>query len=232
MVRFKNALIIFVATLLFIRQPHSNWLSSAGDAFKSVASTAGGIASGAAKEALNIGATSLATGGQVSPGAVAELDFCRRLASIPGGTMSLEYQRRCGNMAMVCQQVRTLNPNATMDPYCATVSGYGKMKTPWNGSISPMIAGVNTTSTPQNTDPAKIGWSVSPPPPFGMTMGSTVPGAGPVGAYGVTASGAEGLGAMIAGNMISRYTSGGSYGYNNNRYGSGNRIYSADEEPE
>lgn len=131
-----TAVCLLIVSLCSYFSTHANWLGAAGDALKSVATTATGVVGGAVTETLNVASTSLATGGVVSPGAVAELDFCRRLASIPGGTMSLEYQRRCGNMAMVCQQVRMTNPNATMDPYCATVSGYGQMVSPW-GALSP-----------------------------------------------------------------------------------------------
>ncbi|UNM06076.1 MAG: hypothetical protein H6925_06455 [Holosporaceae bacterium] len=209
----------------------ANWLNAAGDALKTIATTATDIVAGAATETLNVASTSLATGGAVSPGAVAELDFCRRLASIPGGTMSLEYQRRCGNMAMVCQQVRMTNPNATMDPYCATVSGYGQMVSPWGASVAPMMPGVNTSHNLQNADPSKVGWSIAPPPPFGMTMGMHgAPLGGSMGAYGVP-PGAEGVGPMIADNVIGRFVSGGSLGYNGYS-GGGGRVYSADRPPE
>ena len=234
--RKKTITIIFSLIFSFSGRyaSQASWLSAASNALKSVATTATGVVGGAVNETLHVASTSLATGGAVSPGAVAELDFCRRLASIPGGTMSLEYKRRCGNMAMVCQQVRMTNPNATMDPYCATVSGHGQMVSPWGDSVAPMIAGVNTSQNLQNTDPNKIGWSIAAPPPFGMTMG-TSGGAGSVdssvGAYGVTPMGAAGLGAMIADNLIGGFTSGGSMGYNAYS-GGGGRGYSADRPPE
>ncbi len=230
--KHTTAVFLFTISVCTYFPTHADWLGAAGDALKSVATTATGIVGGAVTETLNVASTSLATGGTVSPGAVAELDFCRRLASIPGGTMSLEYQRRCGNMAMVCQQVRMTNPNATMDPYCATVSGYGQMVSPWGGSVAPMMPGVNTSHNLQNADPSKIGWSITPPPPFGMTMGMHgAPLGESMGAYGVTPSGAEGVGSMIADNVIGRFVSGGSMGYNGYG-GGGGRIYSADMPPE
>jgi hypothetical protein len=221
----KILLTISLSSTFFCLFLNASWLSSAGNALKAVGSTGVNIVSGAAQETLNVAATSLATGGAVSPTAVAQLDYCRRLASIPGGTMSLDYQRRCGNMAVTCQQVRLSNPGATMDPYCATVSGQGQMVGPWGAATSPMMGGMNTTSVPAGTDPAKIGWSVPAPPPYGMTMGAA---AGGYGAYGVTQQGAAGFGAMLADNMIGSMFSGGSLGTQNHGSVSGGRTYSAD----
>jgi len=222
----KILLTISLSSTFFCLLLNANWLSSAGDALKAVGSTGVNIISGAAKETLNVAATSLATGGMVSPTAVAQLDYCRRLAAIPGGTMSLDYQRRCGNIAITCQQVMLSNPGATMDPYCATVSGQGQMVGPWGAATSPMMGGMNTTtaSVPAGTDPAKIGWSVPAPPPYGVTMGAT---AG-YGAYGVTQQGAEGFGAMLADNVIGGMFSGGSLGTQNYGSAAGGRTYSAD----
>lgn len=90
------------------------------------------------------------------------------------------------------------------------------------------MPGINTSQNLQNADPSQIGWSIAPPPPFGMTMGMPLGG---VGAYGVTPMGAEGVGSMIADNVIGRFVSGGSMGYNGYG-GGGGRVYSADRPPE
>lgn len=228
---------IFFLTLLWCTLSSANWTRDALHALGSVASTAGDVVKGAATETLNVATTSLASGGAVSPMAVAELDYCRRLAAVPGGTMSLEYQRRCGNMAFTCQQVRMMNPQATMDPYCATVSGSGQMMGPWGGTTGAMLPGINTVANSQNTDPNKIGWSVPPPPPFGMMMGGMGGPPQTIGSYGMMPGGASGFGGMLADSMISRYMSGGrisagQYGGYGGPGGYSGQTYSSMEEPD
>ena len=232
----KKIILIFIFLTFSILFPvTASWLSSAESAFKSAASSAYSATKSAASGALGAAETVAKTAVQVGLQGAAQLEYCRTMAAIPGGVNSLEYQSQCCNMAFVCQQMMMSNPQVSVDPYCATVSGMGQMMGPWGGTTSPFIPGVNTTATPTNTDPSKVGWSVAAPPPYGFTMG--------VGAYGVPPTTAAGAGALLASTAISSLFNrflgggGGSSGYpagygGNGYYGGGGlppgpQVYSA-----
>lgn len=187
----KIILIVAFLTFSILLPVTASWLSSAESAFKSAGSAVESAASGAASA---VGST-LKSAGSIGLQAAAQLEYCRTMAAIPGGVNSLEYQSQCGNMAFTCQQMMMSNPQVGVDPYCATVSGMGRMMGPWGGATSSFIPGVNTTATPTNTDPNKVGWSVPAPPPYGYTMG--------MGAYGVPPTTAAGVGALLASTTIS-----------------------------
>lgn len=204
--------IYIVLSIVTLSVPHAGWISSVGSALKSVGSTAIKSVKDIGSETVNAVNTSLNSG--VSLEAAAQLDYCRNIAAVPGGVNTLEYQRQCGNMTFVCQQVRLSNPQASMDPYCATVSGMGQMMGPWGGTAGTFMSGVNSQPIPANTDPAKIGWSVSPPPPYGLSMGMS-------GAYGIPLGGSNNFSNMLATRTVSRFFNG--YGG-----GSNSRSYSSD----
>ena len=94
---------------------------------------------------------------------------------------------------------------------------------PWGGTTSPFAGGINPTSTPQNSDPSKMGWSVPAPPPYGLTMGGMGGGA-----YGISGGGAAGFGALIADQLIGSSFSGGQFGETNANSAAGGRTFSAD----
>ena len=180
-----------------------------GSALKSVGSTAVNTVTGVVQETANVVNTSLSSGTSLE--ASAQLDYCRNIAAIPGGVSTYEYQRNCGNMTFVCQQVALSNPQASMDPYCATVSGMGQMTGPWGGTTSAFIPTVNTNATPANTDPNKVGWSVPPPPPYGLAMAMGT------GGYGVTPTGSANFSSMLSSRIVSNFFGGNGQGYGRGR---------------
>lgn len=198
----KFILLSLVSTFFVFLSAEANWLSSAANALKSAGSSAVHAAEGVASGAANAVAGIASTAASVGLGAAAQLSYCRQIASVPGGTMSAEYQMQCGNMAFVCQQLRMTNPQVAVDPYCATVSGMGQMMGPWGGATSSFTPGYTSpATTPTNTDPTTVGWSVPAPPPYGFGMGT--------GAYGVSPLTASGLGSLLAGSVISKLFGGG-----------------------
>lgn len=215
----KKIILTFTFLTFSIQSPtFSSWLSSAENAFKSAGSSAFHAAEGAASGAANAAKGALQAAGSVGLQAAAQLQFCRTLASVPGGVNSLQYQSQCGNMAFVCQQMMLSNPQIGVDPYCATVSGFGQMTGPWGGNTAPFIPGVNSSTTPTNADPSTIGWSVPAPPPYGFAMG--------FGAYGVPPTSAAGVGALVVSSLFNKFFGGssnnsGGYGssYGNGGYG-------------
>lgn len=213
----KSVLVCFYICfgMCFLSQA-KGWLSSVGSALKSVGSTTVNSVTGVVKGVANTVDTALTA--NVSLEAAAQLDYCRNIAAIPGGVSTLEYQRNCGNMTFVCQQVRLSDPKAAMDPYCATVSGMGQMIGPWGGTTSAFIPTVNTNATPANTDPNKVGWSIPPPPPYGLAMGAGT------GGYGITPVGSAHFNSVLSSRIVSNFFGGNGQGYGRGRRYSANSL--------
>lgn len=121
-----------------------------------------------------------------------QLEQCQNLAGV-GGLDSQDYQRQCGNLPQMCQQMAYRRPGQPLPPYCMMVLGPMLMQAPMPGP-----------------------WGTPGPPPY-ISVGPPQAMAAPIGSIGFV-SGMPGVGMMPSpGGMMGP----GAYmnGYGMNGYG-------------
>lgn len=163
----------------------AGWLDSAKRAISNMASGAADAAATVGQGALAGAVAGAGAGVQMAIGndMSVHLAQCRQLASVPGGMYSPQYQMNCQQQApSLCMQQMSMSQTPEMDPYCATVLGYGvSMQGPWGASIpappsmGPVAPGTQAAS---NVNSQNLGWSVPVPPNYfaPMPMNGMIPG--------------------------------------------------------
>ncbi len=192
--RILSLFFLLVAVPSFL---YASWYDSFRSALSSTGSALASVATGAATGALATVGNIVSSGTLPSNnpllgnntlmpnntfGSLSPLAQCRMLAATPGGMYSPQYQMRCQNAALMCMESLEGRESPQMDPYCATVLGYGVNTIgPWGGGFTTMSSGASGVPGAQavsNATSDTLGWSVPVPANYFAPSGGAFPGMG------------------------------------------------------